>query len=120
MALTITKTDVISFASELSVLSDADWSEVLRDAADEVGPGVCGSQQRADRMGAWLAAHLGTVRYLRKGGSAQPGALVSVSVGSVSKSYAAPAETPQSLTSTKYGQEYLRLVRLFGRRMAVT
>jgi hypothetical protein len=121
MALTIDKADVLLVAAELSAVTDSQWAQLLADVADEVGPSVAGSQQRADRMGVQLAAHLATVRHMRAGGGAQTGALASVSMGGVSKSFAQPQATSTSaLGTTKYGQEYLRLVRLFGRRVEVT
>jgi hypothetical protein len=120
MALTIDQADVLLAAPELSGVTNAQWAWMLAAVADEVGPALAGSQARADRMGVQLCAHLATVTYIRTGGSSTPGPLVGVSVGAVSKSYASPLPfQPGALESTKYGQEYLRLVRLFGRRMEV-
>jgi hypothetical protein len=122
MALTVDKADVLLMAAELSAVSDAQWAQIWADVALEVGEVTAGSQARADRMAIQLAAHLATVRHVRVGGAASPGPLTSVSVGGVSKSFAQPqgGSANLSLQSTKYGQEYVRLTRLFGRRFEVT
>lgn len=120
MALTIDKADVLLFAAELSSVTDAQWAAIFADVELEVGPLTAGNQLRADRMGAQLAAHFATVRHMRTGGSAAPGPLTSVTVGQVSKSFASPAPSQNmALESTKYGQEYDRLCRVFGRRFEV-
>ncbi|MFZ5440468.1 MAG: DUF4054 domain-containing protein [Myxococcota bacterium] len=120
MALTIDKADVLLVAGELSSLTDAQWAQVLADVALEVDVGPL-TQAQADRLGVQLAAHLATERYATSGGGGAAGPLQSVTVGPVSKSFAVASHAQNSaLGSTKYGREYLRLVRLFGRRLAVT
>jgi hypothetical protein len=124
VALTVDQADVLLVAPELSAVTDAQWAAIWVDVELEVGPVAAGSQARADRLAVQLAAHQATTRYLRSGGAATPGPLQSVSVGGVSKTYAVLQANAQSgggaLATTKYGQEYYRLVRLFGARTAVT
>lgn len=123
MAVTITKADVLLVAAELSVVTDSQWAAIFDAVNEEVGICNAGSQKRANLMGVQLAAHMATVRHLRKGATASPGALTSITIGGVSKSFAAPTTALTSsgdMQSTKYGQEYLRLVKLFGRRILVT
>jgi hypothetical protein len=122
MALTVDKADVLLVAAELSTVTDAQWASIWADVELEVGVAGAGSQVRADRLAVQLAAHMATVRHVRSGGAASPGPLTSVSMGGVSKSYAQPAGGVRNsaLESTKYGQEYVRLTRLFGRRILVT
>jgi hypothetical protein len=123
VALTITSADVVDLAPELSGVTAPQWARVLDDVALEVGVGVAGSQQRADRMGLQLAAHLATVRYLLTSSALATGPLVSISAGGISKTFASSpaAVSPgaQAFMRTRYGQEYLRLTRLFGRRLEV-
>ena len=121
MALTIDKADVLLIAPELSAVTDAQWEDVLADVDDEVSVTAFGGQARADRAGKQLAAHLATDRYGTSGGGGAAGPLQSVSVGPVSKTYASPGAVQSSqFGGTKYGREYLRLVRLFCARVAVT
>lgn len=121
MALTIDKADVLLIAPELSAVTDAQWEDVLADLETEINVSAFGTQARADRAGKQLAAHLATERYGTSGGGGAAGPLQSVSVGPVSKSYASPGTVQNSqFGGTKYGREYLRLVRLFCARIAVT
>ena len=120
MAVTITKADVLLVAAELNAVTDSEWAGIFDQVNEEVGIGNLGTQKRVDIAGVQLAAHLATVQQIRKGGGSTPGPLTSITIGGVSKSFAAPTMTRnQALESTKYGQEYLRLIRLFGRRFLV-
>lgn len=122
MPLTIDKADVLLVAGELSGLTDSQWDDVLSDVDTEVNVEAFGSQAKADRAGKQLAAHLATERYGTSGGGGAAGPLQSVTVGPVSKTFAAPPDRVKQsqFSGTKYGREYLRLVRLFCARAAVT
>lgn len=121
MALTIDQADVIGIASELASLDDAQWESVLADVELEVNVAAFGSQANADRAAKYLAAHLATTLFGTSGGGGAAGAVQSVSVGQVSKTFAVPGQVKESAYGgTKYGQEYLRLVRLYCARIAVS
>ncbi len=121
MALTIDKADVLLVAPELSAVTDAQWDDVLADVEMEVSVSAFGSQAAADRAGKQLAAHFGTERFGTSGGGGAAGPVQSISVGAVSKTFATPSAVEGSqFGGTKYGREYLRLVRLFCPRIAVT
>lgn len=124
MALTIDKAEVLLIAPELSEVTDAQWDFVISAADDEVATTYLGNQARADRMGTYLAAHLATVLYGAgfTGGGGVAGPLTSVTVGNVSKTFAAPQSAAQAAGNyerTKYGLEYLRLRKTFGPRVDV-
>lgn len=115
--ITITWADVTALAPELASVGLATQSAVLAQVGLEVTTGKWGSLERANTAAAWLARHLGATFATGGGGS---GELQSVSVGGVSKSYATSGGTDlSSLRSTKYGREYLRLVRKWMPRMLV-
>jgi hypothetical protein len=131
LSITFDKDDVIAYpAPELTgaVLTDPEWAGVLEQVDAQVSAAGWGTQERADMGGKWLAAHLATKLKESKAGGASGGAsgpLTGVTVGQVSKTFAAPNTSTTStsdsvLMTTSYGQEYIRLRRLFGIRMAVT
>jgi hypothetical protein len=135
MAYTLTKADVIGdnatggIAAELAgtVLSDLEWATVIAQAQEQVQTDAWGSAARAKMGAVWLAAHQATLVAQGKkaidGLNSPGGPLASVAVGQVSQSFAVPTEglspSALSLSSTRYGREYLRLARIFCSRMVV-
>jgi len=133
VALTITKRDIWMEAPELECGAvDADvLDRYIAQAALEVNVAAAGSQEKANRLGVLLVAHMATGWRTRKGGAsgfASPaGPLTSVSVGGVAKSFANPVESSEGLSAssklmgtTSYGREFIRLVRLWSPRASVT
>jgi len=132
MALTITRRDVLLEAPELdcNVIDPDVFDRKIADAALQVNASAVSSQSRADRLGVLLVAHELTLWRRRKEGggasAASPavGPLTSVRVGGVSKSFASVSdglsEAGKALSSTQYGVEYARLVRLWVIRGGVT
>lgn len=100
-------------AAELAGLPLLSQTEVLEQVAEEVNVSRWGSLAKANTAGIWLARHLGS---LRKGGT---GTITGVTVGQVSKQFASPM-SQDALQSTRYGAEYLRLVKLRMPRFALT
>jgi len=117
MAVSFDWDAVIVMAPELSALSTDAQDEVLAAVNDEVDAVAFGTAERADRAGLWLARHLGTMALTKWGGGSAP--VSSVSAGGVSKSFSIGSQLQDTLSLTKYGLEYLRLVRLFCPRFAV-
>lgn len=106
----IAKTDVLLVAPELSSISDLQWDFFIAYAYAQMSPNAWGDL--LDFGARYLAAHLATVTSRR--GNA--GGVASESVGSVSRSFAAPSGS--DLNSTSYGSEYQRLARtLLGARL---
>lgn len=116
-ASTITWADVTGgvdgIGSELASLSVDSQNEILTQVALQVKPSAWGSEDHARAGRLWLARHLGS---LRKGGT---GVLLGVTVGQVSKTFANPMSLG-ALQSTRYGNEYLRLMRIWLPRFATT
>lgn len=116
--LVITWENVLDLAPELSSLSKAQQLLVLEEVIREVKVAKWGDQATALIGGRYLAAHKGTIAKNRSGGQ---GTLQSVSIGSVSKTYAqSMAQGVSVLESTTYGKEFVRLRRIYCPRMAVT
>lgn len=125
MAITITKADVVAIAAEFAGtrLTDAQWVTVLLLTNEQINVPAYPSQVKADLAARYLAAHEATnlkaaeVAGSGNGGAAGP--LASVTVGSVSKTFrttgAVDSVSSQAaeLLSTRYGREYLRLMRLW-------
>lgn len=131
MALTITARDITLEAPELECNAiDSDrMAKAIADAALQVNVGAVSTQARADRLGVLLVCHELTLWLQRRkggvGGAAQSvGPLTSVSVGGISKSFASTtdglSEAAKALSSTSYGREYSRLVRLWVLRGGVS
>src|SRR5688500_9353808 len=98
--------DVVNIAPELSTLPLASQTAILADVALQMNADAWGS--KLDLGSKWLAAHLATVGPRRSGVG---GPVVSESVGSVSRAYAASVAAGASqLGSTSYGLEYERLL----------
>lgn len=125
VTLTITKADVTEYpAPELAKagLTDPQWKRLIEAAGQEMSASL-GTQDRIDRCGRYLVAHMATLLWQSKQGAKASGGpagpLTQVTVGPVSKSFAVPeawqkaALTAAVLSTTKYGQEYLRLIRVF-------
>lgn len=125
VTLTITKDDVVAYpAPELAQadIDDTTWTLLISLAGQEMSA-TLGTQDKIDRCGRFLVAHMATLLNKQKrganaaGGAAGP--LQSVKVGPVEKTFAtveawtkAPV-TAAVLGTTSYGQEYLRLIRIF-------
>jgi hypothetical protein len=117
-ATTITWSDVTALAPELADKPVEFQNAILTQVRDEVTDTKWGSMTRANIAAAWLARHLATVAPRGAGGY---GPLSSISVGGVSKSFAQVSSTDgTSLSSTRYGNEYLRLIKVWfaGPRLA--
>lgn len=97
---------VRSIAKHLASLSDDELNIVIDDAYMEV-KGLKIKEEYEERLNRYLAAHLASLNIRQA---------VSERVGDLSKTY---AESEQSvgkgLESTPYGQEYKRLLALYGR-----
>ena len=103
--MSITWDEVTAMASELSTLPVAAQTEVLA-TANALPSDIWGSTLKAGQLA--LARHLGTIGQRRSG---MGGAITSATLGSASVSYAsASVSSGDSLESTSWGQEYIRLV----------
>lgn len=117
MADLIAWADVVALAPELGTLSVGTQNLIVEEANGEVIAKNWPNEARAKSAARYLAAHKGTL--LKRGGGGAP--LQSVSMGGVSKTYAVSMAADASvLRSTSYGQEYLRLLKLYAPRHAVT
>jgi hypothetical protein len=107
------------------------WAQIIGEVDDQVGLNAWGgNQDRCNRAGIYLAAHLGTLRKSAAagiGGQATPGGpLTGVSVGQVSKQFATPGAvgaagfSQAALMATAYGIEFLRLRRMYCARAFTT
>lgn len=112
MAYTITWEEVTALAPELASVSSAGQAQILAQVQMEVAESKWGSPERAKTAAIWLARHMATFR----GGSTA--GLSSISVGGVSKSFAGASES--DFAQTKYGKEYLRLLKLWMPRFLLT
>lgn len=101
----ITWADVVAVAPELASVATATQNAILADVAAQLVAAQWGS--RYDVACTYLAAHLGTLS--KSGGQGVAGPVTSETVGSVSRSYAAPAVSESGMGSTSYGREYERL-----------
>lgn len=97
-------TAVTALAPALSAVSTDGRTQILAQVALQVGPTQWGTLQDAGQLA--LARHLGTLA-LR--GGASSGALLSETVGPLSRTFAAPVLTAGTLGSTPWGAEYARL-----------
>lgn len=109
----ITWSAVIALAPELASVSLEGQSQVLDQVKAEISVTGWGSLKNANAGALWLARHIAT--FYGKGGTGQ---LTSVTVGQVSKTFSAPTDV-EGLKTTRYGQEYLRLVKKFKPRGAL-
>jgi hypothetical protein len=107
-----TKAAVLLTAPELVSVPDDRFDQALSDVDLEVDPAFFGTQ--AERAARLLSAHLLTVQ----GKGSQAGALQSITVGPMTKTFAQAsgegAGVPQRFAGSSYGVEYYRLLRLFG------
>lgn len=109
--------DIVGLAPELSTLTATQQTLIVDQLDSEFVTTNWPSEARAKIAATWLGAHLGAV--LKRGGGNAP--VQSISVGGVSKTYATSvSEDASILRSTSYGQEYLRQLRIYGVRHAVT
>lgn len=109
--MAVTRTDVLAIAPELGTIAPEDgrWAAFIADAYSELGAAVWGT--RLDRGAKYLVAHWMTVSTGNAGGALK-GAVLSESVGGISRTYAQPTATRGTYASTSYGAEFLRLQRL--------
>ena len=115
-----TKADVVAIAPELSAVTDDRLAVFL--AHSELLTSFSAFGTRATLAQALLVAHLLTLFPADgSGGGVGRGAVTSETVGSVSRSYAAPAGGASSLDleATRYGRMYLALRRQWAMRLAV-
>jgi hypothetical protein len=131
VAYDLAKEDILLVARDLTAatLPDDVWADVIVEVKLEVSSAGWGSDANAKMGAKWLGAHKALLRKRAAAGgagSAAAGPLIAVTAGKLSKQYAAPKQSmtaspgDAALESTTYGLEFLRLRRLFGRRMAVT
>lgn len=114
----ITWGDVLAIAPSLTTITETARADIVGHVNEMVAASEFGGEDsytyRLARM--QLAAHLGTLikRGSAGGGSAATGAVVSESVGGISRSYAQSAASDDSstsgLSSTPYGLAYLELL----------
>lgn len=127
--MAVTRAMVKLEAPELECESiDSDvFDQAISQAALEVNVNAV-SAARGDRLMTLLVAHRLSLWVRRKkgaGGAGTPtGALTSVSVGGVSKSFADPtgdaSYSEKLMAQTHYGREFIRLRRLWAPRGAVS
>src|SRR5262245_17083854 len=105
--MAISWTNVTDIAPELSTVALATQTALLEQVnEEEISDDNWPSEAKADRARAYLAAHLATL--INRRGSA--GAVMSESVGSVSRAYSTSvAAGANELGSTSYGMNYERL-----------
>lgn len=116
MAIAITWAEVIALAPELAAVSIDGQNQVIAQVLLEINPSAWGSDTRAKAAALWLARHMATIN--GKGGVAGP--VTEVHAGAVGKSFGMLAQWKSLLATTRYGQEYLRLIRLWLPRFALT
>lgn len=105
MAITITWTDVVAMAPELSTVPLASQTAVLAAVALQMDVDLWDAKLNLGAV--YLAAHLATIR----GRNGVGGPVVAESAGSVSRAYSASvAAGAAQLGSTSYGIEYERLI----------
>lgn len=103
--MSVTWDDVVALAPALSDVSADGQTQILATVALQVGPNQWGTLQDAGQLA--LARHLGTLTL--RGSGASSGALVSETVGPLSRTFAAPVLTAGAFGSTPWGAEYARL-----------
>lgn len=113
MAATVA--DVRRIAPEFATVADVDVEAFLEDAALELHASAWGALY--DRAQALVAAHL--VALANPSLAASVGPVASESVGGVSRSYAVTAVAAGRWGTTRFGLEYLRLMRLTGPALRV-
>ena len=107
MALGIDWDDVVLIAPELSAVAAVAQTAILAAVDLQLHDTALGTMR--DLCATYLAAHLGALT--RRGGVS--GMVTSESVGQVSRSYAnSVAQGAGLYSSTVYGQEYERLLRM--------
>lgn len=114
MALDIDWEDVCAMAPELAAVSEAAQEQVLKQVNVRVSVGKFGSPEKAEIAGLALARHLGSMAL--PGWNGGQGPVASVTVGSVSKSFAVKSDQNDwrgALALTKWGLEYLEYCRLW-------
>lgn len=113
--MALTWADVVLVAPDLASLGSSAQTAILADVADQMNVAAWGSQERADRAGAYLAAHIAVAGgYTGLGASAATGAVASQTAGPYSITYASSSGSDgasSSLGSTRWGQEYMRRVK---------
>lgn len=108
--------DVEAIAPELTgKLSAEAWTLLLEVSGMQVA-GIPEGRKR-DMAAIYLAAHLASMS--KPGGGGGSGALSSVTVGAVTKAFAVPSGDTEALQSTRYGKQYLQLIRLWAPRAAL-
>jgi hypothetical protein len=111
----ITWSAVVAIAPELASVALATQTAILGAVEVQLAAGQWGT--RYDLACTYLAAHLGAVSLAGAQGAAGP--VTSESVGSVSRSYAAPVVASSNAGSTAYGREYERLKKQLVGRIGV-
>jgi hypothetical protein len=107
--VSITWADVVAYpAPELSTLATASQTAILAIVDRQIDVDAWG--EFADDGRRLLAAHLGTLTRSGAGGAAGP--VTSETLGAMSRSYASMTTDAGLLGTTKYGAEYLRLMRI--------
>lgn len=105
MSCQINWSRVLDIAPELSTVPVSQQLLIIEQAYLLLNAAVCGD--RLDTMATYFAAHQATLNK-RKG---QGGAVVSQTVGQVSRTYASPQAAFLNLAATGYGQTLELLIR---------
>ena len=102
MALTVTEQDLVALSAEFKDTDPELIDTFLGWADDEIDADKVG-QRQADRMALYLVAHLLTMlaRAKQPGGAAAAGPLQSVTIGPVSKTFAAVSYTHLTLPTNR-------------------
>lgn len=104
------QTILADVAPELAATDPAKLERFIEYASDEINRASYGTDRKADRATAYLAAHMLTMS-LRNG--ANQGAVIKERVGDLERGYAAPSSGGDAhldaYKATSYGTEFLRL-----------
>jgi hypothetical protein len=108
--MTITWSDVLSHAPELSTVSAQAQTDILAYVNSQLNTSVFGGEESASLRIArvMLAAHLATIE--RRQNRGQVGAVTSEALGPQNRSYGGAVAEAGMLGTTGYGQVYLMMV----------
>lgn len=110
----VTWDDVVNHAPELATgVSAGAQADILAHVNGTVNVALFGGEDshRVKLIRVYLAAHLGTLDKSR-GNIASTSGVTSESAGGLSRSYAIIPGDSSAMSSTSYGKEYLRLIKI--------
>lgn len=120
MSFTLTWAEVVKVDASLSTVAVEIQTAILTDVDAQLNENALGAY-RYQLCCKYLAAHLGALN-ISEDAQGPSGPLTSESVGGVSRSYASISGATldnASLSSTRHGLEYLRLIRTSGARFSI-